>query len=540
LEQVGVMSDCLGGYFKFSIASDGLYVTVYPPKAGGRRASIDDFMFYIEKRKIINCNLIKAKEAFVATEAPITVKVSDITVFPSNEFGEYRITSDSMMVEAKFYPPFEGASELSEQEIFRDMQSLGIKYGIDNLAIQQFIHEKEYFKVYILARGLSPRQGKDGEIVYHFNANLKPTPKINEDGSVDFHTLDNVNHIKTGDIIASIIPEDFGESGFDVFNRTIQPQRVRKVMFRNQKNTKISIDGLTLVSEVSGHVTLENDKVLVSNVLELFNVDNSTGDIEYEGSIVINGNVLAGFSVKSAENISINGIIEGSKVFATGNITINRGIQGMNKAVIEAGGNIVTKFIESAESVIAGGNIETDTILHSKVIAKGQIIVNGKNGLIIGGDVKSSSLIEAKTIGNEMGTATTVGVGVDPSVKKRLDELKKELDKLGNNKIQLSQLMTALRKKQEISGTLSPEKQKMLQNTMKSLIMLEQLISSDKRELEECRMQLTEDSNARIKVINNAYPGIKFVFGEQYLFLREKYTYCQFMKVGADISSVPF
>ena len=533
------MSDCLGGYFKFSIGSDGLYVTVYPPKVGGNRASIDDFMFYIEKRKIIDCSLIKAKEAFTATNAPITVKVSDITVFPNNEFGEYRITSDCMMVEAKFYPPFEGSSELSEQEIIKDMQSLGIKYGIDNLAIRRFIQEKEYLKVYILARGLAPRQGKDGQIVYKFNTDLKPTPKIKEDGSVDFHTLDNVNHIKAGDIVASIIPEDYGQQGFDIFNRTIQPQRVRKVVFRNQKNTKISIDGLTLVSEVSGHVTLENDKVLVSNVLELDNVDNSTGDIEYEGSILVKGNIIAGFSVKSAGDISVNGIIEGSKVFAAGDITINRGIQGMNKAVIQAGGNIVTKFIESAESVIAGGNIDTDTILHSKVMAKGQINVNGRNGLIIGGDVRSSSLIEAKTIGNEMGTSTTVGVGVDPSVKKRLDELKKELDKSGNTKIQLSQLMTALRKKQEMFGTLDPDKQKMLQSTMKNLIMLEQLIASDIRELAECRTQLTEDSNARIKVFNNAYPGIKFVFGEQYLFLREKYTYCQFMKVGADIESLP-
>ena len=533
------MSDCLGGYFKFSVASDGLYLTVYPPKVGGRKASIDDFMFYIEKRKIADCSLIKAKEAFTATDAPKTVKVSDITVFPSNEFGEYRITSDSMTVEAKFYPPFEGAGELSEQEIIKDLQSIGVKYGMDNLAIQQFLKEKEYLKEYILARGLAPKEGKDCEIVYNFNTDLKPTPKIKEDGSVDFHTLDNVNHIKAGDILATIIPEDSGVPGIDIFNRTIQPQRVRKIILRTQKHTKVSIDGLTLISEVNGHVTLENDKVLVSNVLELSNVDNSTGDIDYEGSIVIKGNILAGFSVKSAEDILVNGIIEGSKVFAAGNITIFRGIQGMNRAVIQAGGNIVTKFIESAESIIAGGNIETDTILHSKVIAKGRIIVNGRNGLIIGGDVKSSSLIEAKTIGNEMGTATTVGVGVDPSVKKRLDELKKELDKSGNNKIQLSQLITALRKKQEVFGTLDPDKQKMLQNTMKSLIILEQLIASDKRELEECRMQLTEDSGARIKVFNNAYPGIKFVFGEQYLFLREKYTYCQFMKVGPDIASIP-
>lgn len=49
-----------------------------------------------------------------------------------------------------------------------------------------------------------------------------------------------------------------------------------------------------------------------------------------------------------------------------------------------------------------------------------------------------------------MGTATIIGVGVNPTMKKRMDELKKSLSTKGNNKIQLTQLMTALRKKQGI------------------------------------------------------------------------------------------
>ena len=42
-----------------------------------------------------------------------------------------------------------------------------------------------------------------------------------------------------------------------------------------------------------------------------------------------------------------------------------------------------------------------------------------------------------------MGTATIIGVGVNPTMKKRMDELKKSLSTKGNNKIQLTQLMTA-------------------------------------------------------------------------------------------------
>ena len=36
--------------------------------------------------------------------------------------------------------------------------------------------------------------------------------------------------------------------------------------------------------------------MFVSNVLELVDVDNSTGDIDYNGDVSIKGNVLAGFT----------------------------------------------------------------------------------------------------------------------------------------------------------------------------------------------------------------------------------------------------
>ena len=140
-------------------------------------------------------------------------------------------------------------------------------------------------------------------------------------------------------------------------------------------------------------------------------------------------------------------LLEGATVIAGGSITFNRGIQGMTKAVVKAGGSIVSKFIESAESVSAVEALRRILSLHSKVTSKETIKASGKNGLIIGGDVKAVYMIEAKAIGNTMGTNTTVGVGVNPAMKRRVDELKNSLDKLGNKKIQLDQLLSAIRKK---------------------------------------------------------------------------------------------
>lgn len=232
-------------------------------------------------------------------------------------------------------------------------------------------------------------------------------------------------------------------------------------------------------------------------------------------------------------------IVEGATVIAGGNITFNRGIQGMTRAVVKAGGNIVSKFIESAENVSAGGSIEADSILHSKVTAKSTIKASGRNGLIIGGDVKAVNMIEAKTIGNAMGTNTSVGVGVDPSMKRRVDELKNSLGKLGDNKIQLNQLLNALRKKQDSEGGLDEAKHELQMKTMRNVIMLEQEINKQKKELEELRGQIGEEKHACIKVSDAAYAGVKLTFGDQCMFLKQKYDYCQFVKEGADIKSAP-
>lgn len=139
---------------------------------------------------------------------------------------------------------------------------------------------------------------------------------MNDDGTVDFHSLENVNHVKRGDVVAVLHPEDMGDAGTDIFGKNVNPERVKHIVFRFGRNLLISEDGRQLISQVNGHVILENDKVFVSNVLELVDIDNSTGDIEYNGDIMVKGNVLAGFSVKAKGDVIVQGIVEGATVTA--------------------------------------------------------------------------------------------------------------------------------------------------------------------------------------------------------------------------------
>lgn len=528
------MSRC----FQLENQQDGLYLNIYSLGDDSRDQLLGDIVSYFDKAKITNCDLVEIKTAIAKFDGNLKTKIGPNAI-PNNEFGVYTVSDDRLTVTAVFYPGFVGTEELTSEDIVRELTTMGVKYGINSEEINEFLQTRDYFKPFKVAMGKAPVEGKIGFVTPLFDVNRKAQPRIKEDGTVDYHDMGGLNHVKAGDVVAVLTPEVQGTPGIDVFSNQIIPKVVRRTVFKHGRNFSISEDGLNLISDVSGHVSIEGDKIFVSNVLELVNVDGSTGDIDYNGDVIVTGNVVSGFALKASGNIEVRGIVEGTRVETGGNLVLMKGIQGMMRAVIICGGNMVTKFIESAEKVIVSGNLETDTILHSKVEVKGTIKAVGKNGLIVGGDVRSTKCIIARLIGNAMGTATTVGVGVNPSDKKKMETLKNEIVDLSENKSKLSDIVTALRKRQELYGTLTADKLDFLQKSMRNMIMIEQELTKKKEEYDEISSQLKEDFNARIKVNKTIFSGVKLMFGDTYIYIKDNYDYCQFAKQGSEIKNIP-
>lgn len=524
-------------YFEFRNNGNWLEIILH---VGSNKKPIraEDVKHCLETHKIQVDDII-ALNKFIASGSDGAVMRIGPAIVPFNDWCEYEISQDLMQVTAIHYAGFVGMSKPGIDEIKKDLQQKKVVFGIDDDAILRLIGTENYMESIVVANGVKQIEGKDAVLNYCFDTEKQARPTIKEDGTVDYHNMDGLNHVKEGDVVATITPLDRGVAGKDVCGREILPARVKNVSFKFGRNMRISEDGLSLIATTNGHVTLEGGKIFVSNVLEVVDVDNSTGDIQYDGDVVVSGNVLAGFSVKATGNIEIRGVVEGAYVEAGGNITMVRGVQGMNRAQIIAGGNIVTKFIESADNVSAGGDLEADTLLHSRVSVKGKIKVEGRNGLIIGGDVRSIHGISARTIGNEMGTATVVGVGVDPALHKEIDQLKKSIAKEDDNKDKLNQVVATLQRMQRSGVKLDAAKKEMLQQTTRNKIMIEQNIKKMRCRLNEATQLISDDDKARIKIELVAYSGTKLVFGEISYFIKDRVDHCQFVKKGADIKSLP-
>lgn len=456
-----------------------------------------------------------------------------------DEMLKIEVSSDKMKATARFYPPSEQGQRLTLSEITDYLASKEIRHGIDIPAIESFLKERDYSAEYIVAKGTEPVKGKDAEIRYHFNRELKARPKLNDDGTVDFHQLNNISHVEKGEVLAVLIKETPGQPGQNIYGEILKPREAKKKMLRFGRNISLSEDKLSIVSDVSGHVSLIDGKVLVSDVYEVKgDVDTSTGDIIYEGSVVVYGNVRSGFKVSAAGNIEVRGFVEAAALEAKGHIVLRRGIQGMGKGSLYAGGNIITKFIESAQAT-AQGDIIAEAILHSRVSSKGEICVEGRKGYIIGGMVRAANLVKANTLGSPMGSDTVIEVGADPLMKEQYQELKKEVRNQEKELARMMPILSAFRKKLGMGEKIASDKMQDIRKLAEVFRGIEISYEENKNEIEKISGILARDTDARIKVSGTIYPGTRLVISDSMLFIRDERKYSQFVREGAEIKMLP-
>lgn len=286
---------------------------------------------------------------------------------------------------------------------------------------------------------------------------------------------------------------------------------------------------------MTGHASLVEGKVFVSDVYEVpADVDTSTGNINYDGNVTIKGNVKSGFSVVAEGDVVIDGVVEDARVQAGGQIIVKRGIHGMAKGILHAKGNILCKFIENA-TVWSGGYIETDSILYSRVSAATEIRVQGKKGFITGGVIQAGRLISAQTIGSEMGSNTSIEVGVDPEKKARFIEVQQIIQQ-GNKAIaQIKPVLMTYNEKLARGDTLKDETIQYVQQLSNALHAKQRELEQVQAEYEQLHALLLQSSSAKIKVSRTIYAGVTVCISEQSMTLKGNRDHCQLIKNQGEI-----
>lgn len=524
------------GYFKLEKRKDGAYLIVYPAYDMGAPCDPIEITRYldgynIDYQKNAVYDLVKNHKG----EGPEEVRLTTLQIGNIDEDMFLSLTSESMSAVARFYPPSTNGRTFTKSDIIRQLARQGVKFGIREDQIDLFLKEHKYCTSYIIAEAEMPVEGRSASIEYHFNTDLSRKPKMNEDGSVDFHQLDTVSHVEKDMVLATLTPAIHGKPGTDVLGRPIKPHSVNVKFLKQAKHTHLSPDGLRLICDVNGHAMLVEGQIFVSDTyLVPADVDPTTGDIKYNGNVQVVGNVNTGYKIEATGDIIVDGIVEGAELYADGQIILKRGVQGMGRAVLKAGTNIISKFIESAE-VTAGGFIQTESIMHSNANAGGEIVARGRKGFITGGSIRSGKYIEAKTVGSIMGTNTTLEVGVNMKLTEEVKKLQQEHSEIATQLDRADKIIAFISKKIKEREQLTPEKLEQFQQLSAQKTIMENRIVEIDNKIDEINEQLDNAVGGYILVDDVIYPGCKVTVANVTNFIRTETKHCRLVRDGADV-----
>ncbi|MEI8593510.1 FapA family protein [Photobacterium sp. Hal280] len=191
-------------------------------------------------------------------------------------------------------------------------------------------------------------------------------PQDSDHGKVDMRDLGKLITVEIGQPLMRRIPPTSGEPGYDIHGNTVKAVAGQVIAFDVGIGTRISdSDPNVLIADKEGTPRHGLTGMAVDDLLTVDSVDVTTGHIDFNGAVLVLGDISSGMKVKAAGNITVTGVVELAELTAGGNITIANGVIGRLQdgkpayCHLQALGKVSAKFAQYTQ--IESG---TDTELH--------------------------------------------------------------------------------------------------------------------------------------------------------------------------------
>ena len=326
----------------------------------------------------------------------------------------------------------EGGKHLSAKAILSAAQEAGVKKGFskeDLVKLAQLAaREKPNNQVTLqIATGKLAINGKDAVITPLVESAQSRIlrPKKREDGSVDMRDLGDIVCVKVGDPLAKKIPPTSGKNGYTVTATPLSPEPGNDIDLISGDGTTISPKNENiLVSQKVGLPKIIPNGMEVDEIYQIKDVTVASGNINFTGSVIIEGDVNEGMKVIASGDVTIGGFVESAMIEAGGDITISGGIIGRKHDIeetkitdvtmsvsVNAKGNVYAKYCQYAQ-INSGKDIRIENqLLHSHINVNGALRVGTEeksNGTLIGGFIKAGTYVSAGIVGATAGSNTII------------------------------------------------------------------------------------------------------------------------------------
>ena len=501
------------GSFKLFYRKGWAYLTVYPPGENGMPVYAEQIQ---NRMKLLNMPVVGSRKILDIIETA-EGRPEPLVEWPEGAQLTSRIrveiSEDKMSAYMIIDAPKKGAGPPTFAEVEEELENQGVVSGIDKKAVNKVLAAEDYGKRILAAEGTAPVFGKTRELKFHFNTNRgKPWLEMDFD-RINLKELNFIENVKKDDLLAELLPPVTAADGIMVTGERIPASSDMETISINAGgNTRLDEDGSKLYAAIDGNVRIVRGAVLVEPVIKVDNVNYETGNIRFDGTVVIKNSIADGFVVEAGGDIQVGKGVGRARLSAGGNILLKAGISGGGEGRIECRGNMFAKYIESSTLLCRGNAFIEEAVLHSNLTVWKHCVLSGRRSEIIGGSIIVGGSLWCKKLGSIYDTPTYAALGVPPDLfiayreaRKKQEENREALNKADE---QLDRLENALQEGSANERILLARGQLSVQTEE-----LRAESSGLKIEVSELRDTIKASRHSILVVEDTMYKGVTVHFG---------------------------
>ena len=433
-----------------------------------------------------------------------------------------RITDDHLSAYITVTSGYAG-KPVTVTSLLDELDLAGIKRGISQKRLSSLVErllQAESGEIFeeLIAKGLSPKVGKPSQLkplVQNALDRILQPQKVGL-SRVDMRNLGSIICVQKGAELLRRIPPTAGRYGFTVEGDVIETKSGEWIKFSPGDGTVISDnDENLLISDITGMPKFKDQKMWVDDIFNCKGVNVGSGNIDYDGSVLVNGDVTEKMVIFASGDVTVNGFVESATIHAGGDIIITQGAMGkVNESGTEYSTNLISKgsvHVQHGQGLDISciGDVTVGRQLaYSRINCRGKVTIgnlDNPNGNIFACTIKCQDKITAGTLGAVSGSNLSIdfsdGFNILLERKDTLDELLRQMKQ--NNNRHSVRIGT-------INGKYIPkdmqervdEANQLFQNEIQLLEWLE----SKTKEMDDAK----EEYQTNIQLIGNkrVYPGV--------------------------------
>jgi uncharacterized protein len=449
-----------------------------------------------------------------------------------------KIAPNKMRAFADYYPPTEGGSALTADDVKHALDSMNVSFGIIQDALERIAQSDRPISNMLVAEGIAPKTGENARLETLIDIRSSGRAKQRDDGSVDFHDLGDICSAEADQPLYRKIPPATGQSGCDVTGIDIPGIMGRDIKLLTGRGTKIdNLDPNLVRAAVEGEVLVKKGILEISEVHSVNgDVDFSTGNIRFKGSVRINGSVKAGFQVIGDGAVEVKGNVEDAVIIGGHDVVIHGGFVGSGQGSVKAKQDVYVKFIENQHIEAERDIIINGEAYHANLQAGRSILAKGPKSLIVGGKCEAKFSVEALTFGSVACTPTSIKIGTDPKLTEKMAAVDAEIIKTEESLKKLEQSIVFLyRQKIDNKNVLPPEKASLLEKLEQAKASLPEILETLRKEQSALKQTKDDMEKAYAVAGKNVFPKVQVHVGNQWLTVEDTLGPSRFRLVESEI-----